>query len=156
MENLPEVIIYTDGASSPNPGTGGYGALLICKGREKEISGAVPNTTNNRMELTAALKALELLTRPAKVTVYTDSRYLCDAFKKNWLKGWQKRNWITSQKTPVLNRDLWEALLVQAAKHQITWEWVKGHSDNEGNNRCDKLATQARIDYDAQQKELKK
>lgn len=144
-----EIVIYCDGACHPNPGgTGGWAAILKHGDRLKEISGAVPQTTNNRMELTAALQALELLSKPSKVTVYTDSQYLCNSFNKKWLDGWKRNGWVTSQKSPVLNQDLWQKLLVQAARHQITWIWVRGHADNFENNRCDQLAVEARKVYD--------
>ncbi|MBF0351902.1 MAG: ribonuclease HI [SAR324 cluster bacterium] len=145
---MTEVHIYTDGACSPNPGTGGWGAILISPEHNnfrKEISGAEANTTNNRMELIAALKGLEMLKRPCRVNVYTDSAYLKNAFTQKWLDSWQRKGWKTADGKPVANKDLWEALLQQARIHEISWHWVKGHSDNPENNRCDELAVQARI-----------
>ena len=155
---IEPVIIYCDGACFPNnsAGTGGYAAVLLYKGHRKEISGAVGSTTNNRMEMTAALKALELIEKPRKIIIRTDSQYVCNAFNKKWLANWRRNGWKTSQGGPVLNQDLWEALLLQVVKHRITWEWVRGHSDNVENNRCDELAVQARQEYDQQRRETNK
>ncbi|WP_350494240.1 ribonuclease HI [Thermoanaerobacterium sp. R66] len=138
---MPEVIIYTDGACSGNPGPGGWGAILIYKDTVKEISGYEENTTNNRMELTAAIEALKMLKRPCKVNLYSDSSYLINAFNQKWIDNWLKKGWIKSDKTPVENKDLWLKLLDLSSIHQIKWIKVKGHADNEYNNRCDKLAT---------------
>lgn len=140
----PEITIYSDGAASPNPGYGGWGCVILTSKRRKELSGSKKNATNNQMEMTAALKALQALTKPCVVTLYTDSRYLCDAFKKNWFKNWKKNGWKTSRGSKVLNQDLWQLLLEENSRHEITWEWVKGHSDNPENNRCDELAVEAR------------
>ena len=146
---LPVVSVYTDGACSPNPGFGGWGSVLISPAHSnarRELSGAEANTTNNRMELTGALMALKALKQPCEVTVHTDSRYLCDAFGKGWLKNWQKNGWRTSQRQPVLNSDLWQELLGQEKVHKLRWQWVPGHADNEENNRCDVLAVAARLE----------
>ncbi len=139
---LTEVTIYTDGACSGNPGPGGWAAIIRALGVEKEISGFLPDTTNNRMELTAALKALQSLTRPCRVKLYSDSAYLVSAFNERWIENWQKRGWKNAAKMPVANRDLWEALWAEHLRHTITWHKVKGHSDNEYNNRCDKMAVE--------------
>ncbi|MBQ1251425.1 MAG: ribonuclease HI [Firmicutes bacterium] len=138
---MKEVTIYTDGACSGNPGPGGWGAILEFKGVEKEISGFEAQTTNNRMELTAAYRALALLKEPCIVKLYSDSAYLVNGFLQKWTVNWQKNGWKNSKKEPVLNSDLWKELIALEQKHQITWIKVKGHSDNEKNNRCDKLAT---------------
>ncbi len=137
-----EVEIFCDGACSGNPGPGGYGAVLRCKGVEKELSGAEKQTTNNRMELTAALEALRQLTRPCKVTVTTDSQYLVKGMTE-WLVSWQHKNWINSKKEPVLNRDLWEALVDAVTMHDVSWKWVRGHNGHAENERCDAIAREA-------------
>lgn len=135
--------MYTDGACLGNPGPGGWGALLMYNEHKKEISGAQADTTNNRMELTAAIQGLELLKEPCRVDVYTDSTYLCNAFVHRWIDGWQRNGWQTSGKKPVENQDLWRALLRLTQIHIVQWHKVKGHSDNPWNNRCDKLAVTA-------------
>ena len=137
---MKQIEIYTDGACSGNPGPGGWGAILMYKGHKKELSGYADDTTNNRMELLAAIEALNALTEPCDVRLYTDSAYLCDAFNKRWLQAWQRNGWVTSKKDPVLNRDLWEKLLELSAIHSLTLLKVAGHADNEYNNRCDALA----------------
>jgi len=137
---MKEVTIYTDGACSHNPGPGGWGAVLMFGSNEKEISGYEAHTTNNRMELTAAIKALEALKEPCRVSLYSDSAYLVNTFKQNWLEKWQRNGWKTSNKGPVENQDLWKQLLELTGKHTVEWVKVKGHSDNEYNNRCDRLA----------------
>ena len=137
---MKQVIVYTDGACSRNPGPGGWGAILQFGPHSKEISGFEPSTTNNRMELTAAVKALEAFTEPCSITLHSDSAYLINTFQQGWLTKWQLNGWKTSNKGPVENQDLWRTLLDLAAKHQVKWVKVKGHSDNEFNNRCDKLA----------------
>lgn len=137
---MKKVIIYTDGACSGNPGPGGWGAVLEFQGVEKEISGYVPHTTNNRMELTAALEALQLLKEPCEVALYSDSAYLVNGFLQNWVVNWEKNGWKNSKKEPVINDDLWKALIEQTKRHKINWCKVKGHSDNEKNNRCDEMA----------------
>jgi ribonuclease HI len=134
------VEIYTDGACSGNPGPGGWGALLRCGAHTKELyGGEVLSTTSNRMELTAAIQALEHLTRPAKVRLYTDSSYLRNGITK-WLVGWQCNGWLTADKSPVKNADLWQRLATAVARHEIEWLWVKGHAGDPGNERADVLA----------------
>lgn len=137
---MKKLDIYTDGACSGNPGKGGWGAVLVYKGAEKEISGAEKQTTNNRMELTAVIKALQLLKEPCEVNLTTDSKYVCDAVNKGWVYGWKKKGWIKSDKKPALNVDLWEELLEQLRIHDVTFNWVKGHNGHPYNERCDKLA----------------
>ena len=140
------VIIYTDGDCSPNPGTGGWGAVLISNQHNlrTEISGSEVDSTNNRMEMTAAIKALEALKKPCKVELYTDSSYVKNAFEKNWLRNWQNNGWKSKGKKTIANKDLWLCLLEGSNKHEVSWHWVKGHSDNPENDRCDALAVQAR------------
>ena len=140
---MKQVEIYTDGACSGNPGPGGYGIILTYKRNKKELSGGFCRTTNNRMELLAAIVALDALTEPCEVTLYSDSRYLVDSVTKNWLLSWKKRNWIKADRSPVKNVDLWERYLAAQARHKITMVWVKGHAENEFNNRCDELARRA-------------
>ena len=142
---LQHVVIYTDGACSPNPGIGGWGSVLISKQHQqrKEISGSETSTTNNRMELTAAVEALKSLKQPCKVELYTDSSYLRNAFEQKWLQKWQSKNWRTSVGKPVINRDLWEKLLQLAKLHQVAWHWVKAHSGNPLNEEVDLLAKKA-------------
>ena len=137
------VTLYTDGACSGNPGPGGWGALLMYGDIKKELSGGEPDTTNNRMELTAAIEGLHALKYPCIVELYTDSAYLCNAFLNGWIWGWQKNNWKKADKKPVLNVDLWQELIDLSHKHTIHWHKVKGHADNEYNNRCDELARAA-------------
>ena len=136
------VDIYTDGACSGNPGLGGYCAILLYKGVEKIVSGSEKDTTNNRMELIAAIKGLECLKEPCQVNLYSDSQYLVDAFNQNWLISWQMNGWKNANKKEVKNIDLWEKLLEYSSKHKITFIKVKGHADNEYNNRCDKIAVE--------------
>lgn len=138
---MKQVEVYTDGACSGNPGPGGWGAVLRYGVAEKELAGYQPETTNNRMELTAAIQGLEALKEPCQVELYTDSQYLSKAITQGWLQGWKKNGWKKSDKKPVLNVDLWQALDVQLARHQVAIHWVKGHADNAYNNRCDALAT---------------
>ena len=138
---MKKVTVYTDGACSGNPGPGGWGALLMYGTAKKELSGFEAGTTNNRMELTAAIEALSALKEPCEVELYTDSAYLCNAFLQRWLQSWQKNGWKKAGKKPVENRDLWERLLELTACHSVKFHKVKGHADNEYNNRCDKLAT---------------
>lgn len=137
------VHIYTDGACSGNPGPGGWGAVLMLGKHMKEISGSIADTTNNRMELIAAIEALSALKKPCSVALYSDSAYLVSAFNRNWLETWQKNDWRKADKKPVENRDLWEKLAELANTHAITFVKVKGHADNEYNNRCDQLAVAA-------------
>ncbi|MBW2007567.1 MAG: ribonuclease HI [Deltaproteobacteria bacterium] len=136
------VEIFSDGACSGNPGPGGYGAILRYGGKIKEISGCSPKTTNNRMEMTAAIEALKLLKRPCRVRVVTDSNYLVKGMTL-WLPGWIRKNWKNSQKKPVLNRDLWEELVALSRTHRIEWRWIKGHDGHPENERCDELARKA-------------
>jgi len=131
--------IFCDGACSGNPGPGGFGAILRAGGKVRELSGGERDTTNNRMEMTAAITALEALSRPCRVTVTTDSQYLVKGMKE-WLPGWIRKGWRNSKKEPVLNRDLWERLNALAAVHQIEWQWVRGHDGHAENERCDELA----------------
>jgi ribonuclease HI len=141
------VRIYTDGACSPNPGIGGWGAILVSPehaGKEKELSGAEADSTNNRMELTAAVMALKALTRPCRVELTTDSEYLQKGFTEGWLERWQRNGWKTAARKPVANADLWRELLVLARPHDISWHWVRGHQEHPLNNRCDELAVAAR------------
>ena len=140
---MKKITIYTDGACSGNPGPGGWAAVLIYKENSRELSGAESDTTNNRMELTAAKCALMALKEPCKVELYSDSAYLCRAFNEHWIDSWQRNGWNTSAKKPVENIDLWKALIELAERHDVTFIKVKGHSDNELNNRCDKLARDA-------------
>ncbi len=142
-DSLKKVTIYTDGACSGNPGIGGWGAVLIYGDKELELSDYCNETTNNRMEMTAAVEALKKLKYPCEVTLYSDSSYLVNAFNKNWIDKWLENGWVTSKKEPVLNVDLWEELVALCGKHMVTWIKVKGHADNDYNNRCDKLATTA-------------
>lgn len=135
--------MYTDGACSGNPGPGGYAAILMYEGNEKEISGFEKETTNNRMELTAVIKGLEIIKEPCDVEIYSDSTYVVDSIEKGWLLGWQKNNWKKSDKKGVKNIELWKELIEFLKVHNIKFIKVKGHSDNEYNNRCDKLAVEA-------------
>lgn len=137
---MKKITIYTDGACSYNPGPGGFGVVLLYNGHKKELSGYDPMTTNNRMELMAVITALECLRESCEIDLYTDSKYVADAFNKNWTKNWQQNGWKTASKKPVENQDLWLRLLAQVEKNQINWLWVKGHADNEYNERCDQLA----------------
>ena len=137
---MKRVTIYTDGACSGNPGPGGWGAVLKYGEHEKELSGGEASTTNNRMELTAAIQALSALKEPCRVDLYSDSRYMVDALEKGWARGWQKRGWVKSDRKPALNPDLWDLLLMLTEMHEVTCHWVKGHADNEYNERCDRLA----------------
>lgn len=146
MSKNPHVIIYTDGGASPNPGRGGWAAILYSPEHdiEREISGGERSTTNNRMELTAAIKALEALKFPCDVDLYTDSSYLCNAFIKRWIYNWKCNGWRKSRDEDIPNRDLWEKLYELSRVHNVTWHWVKGHADDERNNRCDELVQIAR------------
>ena len=141
---MKTVTLYTDGACSGNPGPGGWGAILSYNGATKELSGGEQNTTNNRMELTAVLTALAILKEPCVVELYSDSKYVVDAIEKGWLYGWQKKGWIKADKKPVLNVDLWQQLLPLLPRHDVRLHWVKGHAENEKNNRCDQLAVAER------------
>ena len=140
---MEEVTIYTDGACSGNPGPGGWGAMLMYKGNKKEISGGKQNTTNNVMELTAVIEGLKLLKFPCKVKVYSDSAYVVNAFIQKWIYGWIKNGWKNSSKEPVKNKELWQELYELTKTHEVEFIKVKGHADNEYNNRCDELARNA-------------
>ena len=140
---LKTVEIYTDGACSGNPGPGGWGCVVFRDGEQHELAGGAKNTTNQRMELQAAVEALKSLPEPSQVKLYSDSAYLVNAFKQNWLGNWQRNGWKNSKKEPVKNQELWRELLEQANIHQVTWIKVKGHSDNPWNNRADELAVAA-------------
>ena len=141
QQERPPIFLYTDGASSGNPGPGGYGAILVYEGHEKELSGGEPETTNNRMELIAAIEALAALRRPCEVTLTTDSKYLCDGISKGWAASWRAKGWKKSDGKPALNPDLWERLLYLIGVHKVELVWVKGHDGHPYNERCDKLAT---------------
>lgn len=137
---MKEINIYTDGACSGNPGKGGWGAVLVYKGTEKEISGGSADTTNNRMELTAVIEALKQLKEVCNVTLTTDSKYVCDAVTKGWVYSWKKNGWKKADKKPALNVDLWEQLLELLSIHNVEFNWVKGHNGHKYNERCDELA----------------
>ncbi|PDO11399.1 MAG: ribonuclease HI [Candidatus Reconcilbacillus cellulovorans] len=140
---MKEVRIYTDGACSGNPGPGGWAAVLFYGDRRKEISGAEPSTTNNRMELTAAIEALRRLKEPCSVRLFTDSAYLVNAFREKWVEKWVQNGWLNSRGEPVDNRDLWEELVRLLSVHRVEFVKVKGHEDDEWNNACDRLAREA-------------
>ncbi len=144
MTELPKVKIATDGACKGNPGPGGWGALIRMGDREKELSGGEAQSTNNRMELMAAIRGLEALTRPCHVTLVTDSVYVKDGITK-WIHGWQRNGWRTAAKQPVKNAELWQALLLATAPHRIDWTWVKGHAGDPDNERADRLASDAAL-----------
>lgn len=137
---MKEVDIFTDGACSGNPGPGGWGAILCYNGVEKEISGGEPHTTNNRMELLAVISALSMLKEPCKVTLYSDSQYVCNALERGWAKKWRQNGWMRTKKDPALNPDLWEKLLNLCDVHTVSVIWVKGHNNHPMNERCDRLA----------------
>ncbi|MBI5958172.1 MAG: ribonuclease HI [Chloroflexi bacterium] len=146
MTEKPLVTIYTDGGCEPNPGAGGWAAILLTtradgSPHERELSGGAPDTTNNRMELTAAIEALRALSKPCHVLLHTDSEYVKKGITE-WLKGWIAKNWQTSSKTPVKNKDLWQTLHAETQRHEIDWRWVKGHAGNEYNERVDRLAAE--------------
>lgn len=144
MTSLPKVIIATDGACKGNPGAGGWGAVLRFGAHEKRLSGGEANSTNNRMEMKAAIEALNALTKPCDVTLSTDSVYVRDGITK-WVHGWQKNGWKTAAKKPVANTDLWQELLAAVKPHHITWEWVKGHAGHPDNEIADQLASDAAL-----------
>ncbi len=141
---MKQVMVYTDGACSGNPGPGGWGAILRYKDMEREMSGGEAKTTNNRMELLGVISALEALKEPSIVELWSDSRYVIDGLQKGWAVSWRRRGWIKSDKKPALNPDLWERLLELTERHEMHYHWVKGHADNPYNNRCDRLAVAAR------------
>ena len=144
---MKKIQIFTDGACSGNPGPVGWGAVLRYNGVEKELSGGEKETTNNRMELTAVISALKALKEPCEVTLTTDSKYVCDSVVRGWVYSWQKNNWRKSDKKPALNVDLWEQLLELLEKHNVTFNWVKGHAGHPENERCDKLAVEQSEKY---------
>lgn len=137
---MKSVEIFTDGACSGNPGPGGYGAILRYKGKEKEISGGEPHTTNNRMELLAVINALKLLKEPCEVQLYSDSQYVCNAFNLGWVEKWKSKNWMRTKNESVKNPDLWKELYSLCQTHKVTYNWVKGHDGHSENERCDRLA----------------
>lgn len=139
---MKQVEIFTDGACKGNPGPGGWGVLLRMGAHEKEMSGGEPDTTNNRMEMTAIIRGLKALIQPCDVTIHTDSRYVIDGMTK-WIHGWQKRGWVNASKKPVRNEDLWHELIEAVHPHAVQWEWVKGHSGHPENDRVDALASAA-------------
>jgi len=139
---VKQVEIFTDGACKGNPGRGGWGVLLRMGGHEKELSGGEAHTTNNRMELTAAIRGLAALKEPCTVTLHSDSRYVIDGITQ-WIHGWKRRGWVNAAKKPVANADLWQALEAAAAPHKVSWEWVRGHSGHPENERADRLASAA-------------
>ena len=141
------VYLYTDGACSGNPGPGGWGAILRYGGFEKQMSGSDANTTNNRMELTAVIRGLQALNRSCEVVVVSDSKYVCDAINQGWLSAWKARGWKKSDKSPVLNPDLWQELDVLLQTHKVRFEWIKGHDGHPFNERCDRLAVEAYQKY---------
>lgn len=143
LADKPQVTIYSDGGASPNPGPGGWGALLIYGEHRKELNGGEPNTTNNKMELTAACEALEALTKPCVVDFYTDSQYVRKGITE-WLPAWVKKGWRKADGKPVLNQELWQRLHEATQRHEIRWHWVKGHAGHEHNERVDQLATEGR------------
>jgi len=143
----PYVLIYTDGACSGNPGPGGWAALLIWNRKEKEISGGEPETTNNRMEMRAIIEALKALNKPCRVEIRSDSALIVNTFEKGWIEQWKNRNWRKANKKPVENQDLWKKMLKAMKPHEVTWTKVKGHADDERNNRVDQLAVEASKHY---------
>ena len=149
---MKTVTLYTDGACSGNPGPGGWGAILVYGGREKELSGGEAHTTNNRMELSGVIAALSALKEPCEVTLTTDSKYVSDAVINGWAKGWRARGWRKADKSPALNPDLWEQLLQLLDRHTVTFVWVKGHAGHPYNERCDTLATTFADTFPAPQK----
>lgn len=144
---MKQVEIFTDGACQGNPGPGGWGAVLRYQGSEKEISGGEAHTTNNRMELSAVIEAFSLLKEPCEVTLWSDSKYVCDAIEKGWAKSWRKNGWKKADKKPALNSDLWDRLLNLVEQHHVTIRWVKGHAGHPENERCDRLAVAAAEKY---------
>ena len=152
MEEKKQVDIFTDGACSGNPGPGGWGAILRYGAHELTLSGGAAETTNNRMELTAVIEALRKLKYPCRVTIYTDSKYVADAFLQGWIWNWIKKNWVKSDKKPVLNPELWQELLGLLRPHDYSFVWVKGHAGHPENERCDALATAQAAEYGAERR----
>ena len=144
---MKEVELFTDGACSGNPGPGGWGAILRFNGVEKELCGGEPDTTNNRMELTAVIEGLKALKEPCAVNLCTDSKYVCDSINLGWVEGWRARGWKKADKKPALNVDLWEQLLELLKTHRVTFNWIKGHAGHPENERCDKLAVEQYSKY---------
>lgn len=142
--DLPQVVMYTDGGCDPNPGPGGYGVVLLCAGHRKELSGGYRLTTNNRMEIMAAIVGLKSLNRRSRVTLHTDSEYLANAMSKGWCRRWRANGWKRNKSDHVLNTDLWQELLALCEQHEVTFVWVRGHAGNPDNERCDQLTRQAR------------
>ncbi len=140
---MKQVTLYSDGACSGNPGPGGWGTILVYQGHELVMSGAEEQTTNNRMELLAAIAGLEKLKEPCAVTLVSDSKYLCDSILQGWVYQWEQKGWRKADKKPALNVDLWERMLVQLRRHQVTVQWIKGHAGHPENERCDRLAVDA-------------
>ena len=150
---MRKVNVYTDGACSGNPGPGGYAAILVCDGKEKLISGGEGSTTNNRMELSAVLFALKALKYPCEVEITSDSKYVVDAINKGWLDSWQKKNWKKSDGKPALNVDLWQQLVLELNRHQVSFVWIKGHDGHPYNERCDRAAVEESQKYGAKNEE---
>jgi ribonuclease HI len=148
-DKMKKVNVYTDGACSGNPGPGGWAAVLVCEGKEKAISGGEADTTNNRMELTAVVTALNALKYPCEVEITSDSKYVVDAISKGWLDSWRKKNWRKSDGKPALNVDLWERLIPELERHTVKFNWIKGHDGHEYNERCDKMAVEESVKYGA-------
>ncbi len=144
---MKRVIIHTDGACKGNPGPGAYAAVLVSGKHRKELAAGYQITTNNRMELRAAIAALEVLSEPCEVELHSDSKYLIEAVTRKWLDSWRRRGWLTADKKPVKNQDLWELLVAAMAPHRIRWQWVKGHAGNAENERCDQLANLAVVGH---------
>lgn len=144
---MKDVILYTDGACSYNPGPGGWAYILMCEEKQVKASGLCENTTNNRMEILAVIEGLKRIKYKCNVTVYTDSAYVYNAFTLGWLNTWQQNNWKNASKKPVLNKELWEELFYLTQQHNVTWQKVKGHADNKYNNECDKMATNEVKEY---------
>ena len=140
---MKEVTVYSDGACSGNPGPGGWGTVVVYREHELELSGAEPETTNNRMELLGAIMGMEKLKEPCHVTLISDSRYLCESINQGWVFQWEQKGWRKADKKPALNVDLWERILAQLRRHQVTVQWVKGHAGHPYNERCDRLAVNA-------------
>lgn len=148
---MKKVTIFTDGACSGNPGPGGWGAVLRYRDTERELSGGAPETTNNRMELMGVIEALRSLKEPCEVELCSDSKYVCDAIRLGWAKGWKRNGWVKSDKKPAMNADLWDELLTLLGRHRVTVTWVKGHAGHPENERCDRLAVAQSEKFKAQE-----